>query len=136
VKLNFLSLKVNSAIVMNLLLSLNRDEGITLVMVTHDVSMKFFADRVIWLRDGKIQRIEAVQESKRKETLDKLNEKLEDIRRNKEERREKAAVQAARVPSTPVISFTVRKPSDYKTHPEYGPSSKPLTDFTNFNIHK
>ena len=116
---------------MNLLLSLNRDEGITLVMVTHDVSMKFFADRVIWLRDGKIQRIEVVQESKKKETLEKLNEKLDEIRRKKEERKEKAPQQGRSAPSAQV-TFTVRKPSDYKTHPEYGPSSKPLTDFTNF----
>jgi ABC-type methionine transport system ATPase subunit len=117
---------------MNLLLSLNRDEGITLVMVTHDVSMKFFADRVIWLRDGKIQRIEAVQESKKKETLDKLNEKLDEIRRKKEERKEKAPQQGRSVPSLAKANLTVRQPSDYKTHPEYGPSSKPLTDFTNF----
>ena len=118
---------------MNLLLSLNRDEGITLVMVTHDVSMKFFADRVIWLRDGKIQRIEAVQEAKRKETLEKLNAKLDEIRKRKEERQESIQrQQEARVSSSSSFTYNIRKPSDYKTHPEYGPSSKPLTDFTNF----
>lgn len=31
-----------------------------MVMVTHDVGLKNFADRIIWMRDGKIQRIEIV----------------------------------------------------------------------------
>ena len=48
---------VNSAIVMDLLTKLH-ERGLTLVMVTHDVYLKSFADRVIWMRDGKIQRIE------------------------------------------------------------------------------
>jgi len=55
---------VNTAIVMKLLTDLNK-EGITLVMVTHDVGLKFFADRIIWMRDGKIQKIEAVPVAKK-----------------------------------------------------------------------
>ena len=44
----------------------------TLVMVTHDVSLKFFADRIIWLRDGKIQRVETVGARKQQEAYDGL----------------------------------------------------------------
>lgn len=42
---------------MDLLTKLH-DRGLTLVMVTHDVHLKSFADRVVWMRDGRIQRID------------------------------------------------------------------------------
>jgi putative ABC transport system ATP-binding protein len=40
--------------VMNLLAALNRDEGITIVMVTHEPDMAAFADRAIRFVDGRI----------------------------------------------------------------------------------
>ncbi len=40
--------------VLDLLLKLNRREGTTLVLVTHDAALSKLADRVIRLRDGKI----------------------------------------------------------------------------------
>jgi putative ABC transport system ATP-binding protein len=44
----------NGAHVLDLLIALNRREGTTLVLVTHDVSLTGHADRIISLRDGKI----------------------------------------------------------------------------------
>ena len=44
----------------SLLNDLHQKHGMTLVMVTHDVHLKAFADRVVWMRDGRIQRIEVV----------------------------------------------------------------------------
>ena len=41
--------------VIDLLLGLNRDLGSTLVLVTHDQSLAAWAERVITLRDGKIE---------------------------------------------------------------------------------
>ena len=41
-------------VVINLLLKLNRDQGSTLVLVTHDVTLAKRADRVISLQDGRI----------------------------------------------------------------------------------
>jgi putative ABC transport system ATP-binding protein len=41
--------------VMRLLTELNRDEGITILMVTHEPDMAEYADRVIHFRDGLIQ---------------------------------------------------------------------------------
>jgi len=69
---------VNTAIVMKLLLDLNK-EGITLIMVTHDVGLKMFADRVVWMRDGKIQRIESTPPAIREEAFNKLSEELQNI---------------------------------------------------------
>jgi putative ABC transport system ATP-binding protein len=66
----------NTEIVMNILANLNREENKTLVMVTHDVGLKNFAHRVIWMRDGKIQRIETIPEERRKTQLEELSHKL------------------------------------------------------------
>jgi len=66
----------NTEIVMNILATLNKEEGKTLVMVTHDVGLKNYANRVIWMRDGKIQRIEIIPEERRNAQLDELKQKL------------------------------------------------------------
>ena len=42
--------------VIELLLGVNRDHGSTLVLVTHDTELASFADRIITLRDGRIER--------------------------------------------------------------------------------
>jgi putative ABC transport system ATP-binding protein len=44
----------NGALVLKLLLELNRKEGTTLVLVTHDGTLAACADRRIVLRDGAI----------------------------------------------------------------------------------
>jgi putative ABC transport system ATP-binding protein len=44
----------NGAHVLDLLISLNRQEGTTLVLVTHDASLTSQADRIVTVRDGKI----------------------------------------------------------------------------------
>jgi len=41
--------------IMKLLVALNRDEGITIVMVTHEPDMAAYADRLITFRDGRIE---------------------------------------------------------------------------------
>jgi len=46
--------------VMELLLQLNREEGTTLILVTHDRQLAEYADRVITLRDGRISSDELV----------------------------------------------------------------------------
>ena len=44
---------VNGAHVLDLLISLNRREGTTLVLVTHDHALAARADRIVTLRDGR-----------------------------------------------------------------------------------
>jgi ABC-type lipoprotein export system ATPase subunit/ABC-type lipoprotein release transport system permease subunit len=43
--------------VMTLLKELNREQGITLIVVTHDAEVAAFADRVVHLRDGHVEKI-------------------------------------------------------------------------------
>lgn len=66
----------NTDIVMDLLVELNRKEGITLIMVTHDVALKNFAQRVIRMLDGKVQRIEEVPQEVRNTAIDNLKTSL------------------------------------------------------------
>jgi putative ABC transport system ATP-binding protein len=40
--------------ILRLLRDLNRDEGVTIVMVTHDPSAAAIADRIVFLRDGRV----------------------------------------------------------------------------------
>jgi putative ABC transport system ATP-binding protein len=46
--------------VMGIFQSLNRDEGITIILVTHDQDIAEHAGRIIRMRDGRIERDEAV----------------------------------------------------------------------------
>jgi len=45
---------VNGQVVLDLLLTLNRRENTTLVLVTHDQALASRADRIITLSDGKV----------------------------------------------------------------------------------
>ncbi len=45
---------VNGQQIIDLLLQLNREQGTTLVLVTHDANLAKYADRIITLRDGQI----------------------------------------------------------------------------------
>ncbi len=52
-----LDLKTGTEII-NLLKHLNREKGVTIISATHDLKMIDISDRIIWIRDGKIDRIE------------------------------------------------------------------------------
>eukprot|EP00732_Lithocolla_globosa_P004619 Lithocolla_globosa_v1_NODE_4355_length_1455_cov_15.122857.p1 type:complete len:310 gc:universal NODE_4355_length_1455_cov_15.122857:1164-235(-) len=64
----------NSKMVIKMMDKLNVDEDVTLIMVTHDMYLKNFASRVIWMRDGKIAKEEVVSPKKRAEAMRKLYE--------------------------------------------------------------
>jgi putative ABC transport system ATP-binding protein len=44
--------------IMELLTALNREQGISVVMVTHDADMAVFASRIVHFLDGRIERLE------------------------------------------------------------------------------
>ncbi|KAJ3016957.1 ABC transporter AbcH.1 [Thoreauomyces humboldtii] len=69
----------NTQRILHLLHELNSTSNTTFVMVTHDVHLKNFAHRVIYMRDGKIQRIEMVRSVKRKEALEDLENKMAEL---------------------------------------------------------
>ncbi len=43
--------------IINLLKSLNKEEGVTVVCATHDVKMLASSDRVCWIRDGQLEKV-------------------------------------------------------------------------------
>ncbi|MCS7104480.1 MAG: ABC transporter ATP-binding protein [Thermofilaceae archaeon] len=44
--------------IINLMRQLNKEKGVTIVTATHDLKMIDVSDRIIYLRDGKVERIE------------------------------------------------------------------------------
>ncbi|PDW01500.1 ABC transporter ATP-binding protein [Candidatus Viridilinea mediisalina] len=51
--------------IMTLLQRLVREEGLTMLLVTHDMGVAHYADRIVHLRDGAIERMEQVREAPR-----------------------------------------------------------------------
>ncbi len=52
-----LDLKTGKEII-NLLKSMNKEKGVSIITATHDLKMLDVSDKVIWLRDGIIERVE------------------------------------------------------------------------------
>eukprot|EP01130_Rhizamoeba_saxonica_P017635 TRINITY_DN858_c0_g1_i2.p1 TRINITY_DN858_c0_g1~~TRINITY_DN858_c0_g1_i2.p1 ORF type:complete len:360 (-),score=92.33 TRINITY_DN858_c0_g1_i2:83-1162(-) len=96
---------VNTNIVMNQLIKLNQEHNITLIMVTHDVNMKNYANRVLWMRDGKIQRVDQISEENRNLRMDQLNHELENI------------VEPEK--TIPGKNTFIRVPEDYKSNRDF-----------------
>jgi putative ABC transport system ATP-binding protein len=63
-------------IVMKILVDLNINKKITMIMVTHDVALKTFANRVVRMADGKIARIEDVDPVARNDIIGHLNHRV------------------------------------------------------------
>jgi ABC-type glutathione transport system ATPase component len=78
-----------------------------MVMVTHDVGLKSFAERIIWMRDGRIQRIEIVPKEKKREAIRRNEEDLKELRRKKKKK----------IPKSNQIEYRI--PTDYVTHQHY-----------------
>ncbi|HEY1012029.1 MAG TPA: ABC transporter ATP-binding protein, partial [Herpetosiphonaceae bacterium] len=55
--------------VLTLLQDLVRTRGVTLLMVTHDATAASYADRILHLRDGQIERIEEVRQPQAAEVM-------------------------------------------------------------------
>ena len=66
----------NSDIIMNILMDLNINEGITMIMVTHDVALKSYGNRVMRMMDGKIFSINDINKEEREINIKKLKERV------------------------------------------------------------
>ena len=61
---------------MKILIDLNMKKKITMIMVTHDVGLKCFANRVIRMADGKVHKIEEISAAARSEIVGHLNDRV------------------------------------------------------------
>ena len=61
--------------VIELLASLQRDRGCTIITATHDVKMLKISDRIAWIRDGKLDRLETRETIRFGTVTDKLDGK-------------------------------------------------------------
>jgi putative ABC transport system ATP-binding protein len=43
---------------------MNKERGVTIISATHDLKMVDVSDRVVWIRDGQVERIEERSEIK------------------------------------------------------------------------
>ena len=66
----------NSDNIMKILLKLREEKNITMVMITHDEYMKRYADRVIHVMDGKINREEKISKEVNINALKELEESI------------------------------------------------------------
>ena len=66
---------------MKILIDLNLHKKITMIMVTHDVSLKHFANRVVRMADGKIAKIEEIDPNIRHDYIKNLSDRVELIHR-------------------------------------------------------
>lgn len=125
---------VNTLIAMKLLTDLHLKDKLTLVMVTHELAHKPFADRVIWMRDGKIQTVEHIPAKKRQEAHDKLHARFAELNLDRDtfdadgmpapEDEETGltvnpAPAEAMTQEKTAVTFThteLRQPQSYKTH--------------------
>ncbi len=67
----------NTDIVLEILLKLNLIHKITLIMVTHDINLKYYADRVVRVVDGKINSEYKIDLKIKHDVMMKLYERIE-----------------------------------------------------------
>ena len=67
----------NTDIVLEILLKLNLIDKITLIMVTHDINLKYYADRVVRVVDGKINSEYKIDLKMKYDVMMKLYERIE-----------------------------------------------------------
>ena len=70
----------NADIVMKILMELNLKDGITMIMVTHDVALKNYAHRFVRVVDGKINSEHIVSTEDREDCVKRLYERIESKR--------------------------------------------------------
>eukprot|EP01125_Pyxidicula_operculata_P003758 TRINITY_DN1505_c0_g1_i2.p1 TRINITY_DN1505_c0_g1~~TRINITY_DN1505_c0_g1_i2.p1 ORF type:complete len:241 (-),score=64.56 TRINITY_DN1505_c0_g1_i2:43-765(-) len=108
----------NTCIVLQQLLELNSEQNITMVMVTHDVGLKNFAHRVIWMRDGKIQNVEKISQKRRNQRIQELHNEYEEIKKGLKQAR------------TKFQNTFIRRPEDYDTHPNFNKDGSGPSQYT------
>jgi putative ABC transport system ATP-binding protein len=101
----------SSEMVLEILLGLNEQQGMTLVMVTHDIGLKHLAHRVVHMRDGKVHRDEAIAPEVRAEARASL---AEAVARHEVVHVEGEEEEATRAQGLPPPRTTRRAPGHYR----------------------
>jgi len=100
----------NTYKIIKLLHTLNKLDKMTLIMVTHDVYLKNFADRVIYMRDGKIAKQEIIPVDIKKKTLEDLDNRINELSKPKN-------INNISSSSNNVLGHTIiKKQTDYPTY--------------------
>lgn len=63
--------------IMDLIISMAKEHNQTLIIVTHDVEISSYADRIIYIRDGNIEKVVVNQEKQNKDKKDNLEQEVE-----------------------------------------------------------
>ncbi len=114
----------NTHIILQLLMELNRREGITCIMVTHDQDLRDFAHKVVHVMDGKILRVEIVPEAVRAAKDAELLRKLADDKRIQQDiLYQRGGVTEVRDPSVFYANFLPKTPQSRNATPS---ASRPL----------
>jgi len=103
---------LNTDIIMSFLLDLYQEMDMTFVMVTHDVALRHYADRVVQMRDGKVVDIAEVPQETKTNARQVLKEQVATGVSKPPPYREGSggAGETHAIPS----STTIRQPSDYR----------------------
>ncbi|KAM3140901.1 hypothetical protein pb186bvf_006912 [Paramecium bursaria] len=67
----------NSDLIMNIIIDLNRNQGITIIMVTHDTNLKNYGTRTIRMLDGKVASYEENQYDNRENHIQQLKQTVQ-----------------------------------------------------------
>ncbi|KAI9179200.1 ABC transporter H member 2 [Blastocladiella emersonii ATCC 22665] len=105
----------NTHRVIDLLCRLNSDENMTMVMVTHDVYLKNFAHRVVYMRDGKVAREEVIAPAARARAVAELKAELARIAAGTGPA-QPTATATTRTATATVVASETRRPGDYETY--------------------
>ena len=108
----------NTHNVISLLHKLNSENSMTMLMVTHDVYLKNFCHRIIYMRDGKVAKIEIVPKHKRQEAFNDLNLAIEKSLKVKNPMSSHDILKSTQSLGNigPNACTEVRDPKDYETY--------------------
>ena len=64
----------NSVNIMEIFTRLNKEQGLTIIQVTHDLGVAYYGQRIIFLADGEVSKVEAVSEVQRQNGAQSLDD--------------------------------------------------------------
>eukprot|EP00301_Raphidiophrys_heterophryoidea_P018930 c3921_g1_i1.p1 GENE.c3921_g1_i1~~c3921_g1_i1.p1 ORF type:complete len:345 (+),score=52.77 c3921_g1_i1:142-1176(+) len=118
----------NTDRVMSLLMNLNA-EGITMLMVTHDDSLRNCAHRVVHMLDGRVQRVMPVLPIERRAQISRLQNASRSLRTGITKEGQDDSLEITKIPNCSLT--TIRTPQQYTMHPVPMPCSPSQSSTSN-----